>query len=160
MLTTLHDITRDAPGHPPCHHAIFPGLKPDSGGDIGSYTPETCSNRKRGSCEGTHSTAIRIKNLSIDPGSPCTGSGSDESSGSDDSYGETNNTKYIPPCMTYFSKHKRLQLTPSPFYHGCICGHHIEHRDTVHETRKRRVPKSMGVTVRPRIRPLNISFRE
>lgn len=56
-------------------------------------------------------------------------------------------------------KDKRLQLNASPFPHGCICGHNTEHRCIVYETRKRINLKAMGITIRPKIRPLAISLR-
>lgn len=68
-------------------------------------------------------------------------------------------SEYVPPCMVQIYKHKRLQLTPSAFSHGCICGHHVQYRDMVYETRKRRYPKSMGITIRPKTPALTIALR-
>ena len=109
------------------------------------------------------------KNSSFDDASSCSSntpecssdSASDvESFGSDDSTGESNNNQeHIPPCMTQIYKHKRLQLAASTFSAGCICGHEVEHRDIVYETRKRRNGKSMGVTIRPKTPALSITLR-
>lgn len=60
---------------------------------------------------------------------------------------------------TEISTHKYLTLAPSCFINGCICGHDLEFRDMAYESRKRRHPKSSGVTIRPKTSPLSIKLK-
>lgn len=63
------------------------------------------------------------------------------------------------PTMENIVTFKRLNLTPSGFTNGCICGHHVEFRDMVYETRKRRNTRCPGVTIRPKTPPIIIKLR-
>ena len=73
----------------------------------------------------------------------------------DQSSDETNKVQHKKQIVN----HKRLQLTPTLFANGCICGHHVEYRDTFCETRKKRNLKPLGVTIRPKTSPIVVSFR-
>jgi len=57
------------------------------------------------------------------------------------------------------SDHRRLELAPSCFLNGCICGHDIEFRDMVYDTRKRRNTRCQGVTIKPKTQPVSVSLR-
>ena len=88
---------------------------------------------------------------------PYTSSGSDPMScdSSDDSHSD----KSSVPTMELISSHKRLNLTPSCFINGCVCGHNFEFRDMVHENRSRRLIHGCGITIRPKVPPINTKFR-
>jgi len=70
------------------------------------------------------------------------------------------NINYTLPYMVPINKHKRLNIGPSCFHSGCICGHNIEYRDMVYETRKHRNIKVLGVTIRPKTPAINIGLRK
>ena len=88
---------------------------------------------------------------------------SDESIPSDETIYESSeemsidNTKL--PTMELIAPYKHLSLAPSCFVNGCICGHDFEFRDMAYEPRKRRYPKSSGVTIRPKINPISAKLR-
>lgn len=83
----------------------------------------------------------------------CNSGSTSSLSTSDDSSDEINN-------MAQIHKHKTIHLTPSSFPNGCICGHHIQYRDMVYETRKRRNSKIMGVTIRPKTPAISLTLRQ
>lgn len=56
--------------------------------------------------------------------------------------------------------HKCVNLAPSLFLNGCICGHNIEFRDAVYETRKRKPMRVTGVTIRPKVAPIAAKLRK
>lgn len=56
-----------------------------------------------------------------------------------------------------FPKDRKLDLLPSCFENGCICGHNIEFRDLV-ETQKRKNTRRPGVTIRPKTPPIAIKL--
>lgn len=64
------------------------------------------------------------------------------------------------PSMELIVPHKRLDLSPSCFLNGCVCGHHFEFRDMAYESRKRRNIKSSGVTIRPKTPPIKAKLRQ
>ena len=70
------------------------------------------------------------------------------------------NINYTLPYMVPIHKHKRLNIGPSCFHNGCICGHNIEYRDMVYETRKHRNIKVLGVTIRPKTPAINVRLRK
>lgn len=55
---------------------------------------------------------------------------------------------------------KRLNLAPSCFTNGCVCGHHIEFRDVIVDQRKRRNTRCPGVTIRPKAPFISIKLKE
>ena len=55
---------------------------------------------------------------------------------------------------------KKLNLSPSCFRYGCVCGHHIEFRDIITDTRKRKRLIRPGVTIRPKTPPIVVSLRK
>ena len=57
-------------------------------------------------------------------------------------------------------RQKRLNVAPSCFTHGCVCGHNIEFRDMAYETRKRRIVRSSGVTIKPKIEPISVGLKQ
>lgn len=64
------------------------------------------------------------------------------------------------PSMELILPHRRLALPPSCFPNGCICGHQLEHRDVVYEPRKRKNLRSPGVTIRPKVTPVDLKLRK
>ena len=66
----------------------------------------------------------------------------------------------ILPSMELIVPHKRLDVSPSCFLNGCVCGHHFEFRDMAYESRKRRNTRSSGVTIRPKIPPITAKLRQ
>jgi len=48
---------------------------------------------------------------------------------------------------------KKLELSPSCFKHGCICGHSFEFRNSIQS------PNQYGITISPKVNPLNIKLR-
>ena len=67
-----------------------------------------------------------------------------DSSGSDDSSGDSPSTE---PIKSY----KKLNLGPSIFENGCICGHNVEIRNTFHDSRRKH-----GTTIQPKIPPIPV----
>lgn len=63
------------------------------------------------------------------------------------------------PSMENIFPHKRLNLPPSCFAGGCVCGHQFEHRDVYYERRKLKLLRSPGITIRPKCAPVNIKLR-
>lgn len=63
------------------------------------------------------------------------------------------------PSMELIVPYKRLDLAPSCFLNGCVCGHHFEFRDMAYESRKHRNPRSNGVTIRPKTQPISAKLR-
>jgi hypothetical protein len=63
------------------------------------------------------------------------------------------------PIMTLISPYRHLEMSPSYFLNGCVCGHNFEFRDMVYESRKRKYPKSLGVTIRPKTIPISAKLR-
>lgn len=63
------------------------------------------------------------------------------------------------PSMEVIIPYKRLDLAPSCFLNGCVCGHHFEFRDMAYESRKRRNSGSSGVTIRPKTPPISAKLR-
>lgn len=55
--------------------------------------------------------------------------------------------------------HRRLDLSPSRFSHGCVCGHNVEIRDVIYDLRNRRNTRCPGITIRPKTPPIAISLR-
>jgi hypothetical protein len=51
---------------------------------------------------------------------------------------------------------RRLNLSPSRFLHSCVCGHNIEIREPIYDTRKRR---NMRITIRPKTLPVPVRLR-
>jgi hypothetical protein len=56
-------------------------------------------------------------------------------------------------------KYTRMNLTPSGFTNGCVCGHHVEFRDFFCDVRKRRNTRCPGVTIRPKTLPIMVKLR-
>lgn len=63
------------------------------------------------------------------------------------------------PRLEFILPHKRLNLAPSCFTHGCVCGHGFEFRDMAYESRKRRNNRAPGVTIRPKVAPIAAKLR-
>lgn len=61
-----------------------------------------------------------------------------------------------------FSKEekKKVDLNPSGFVQGCICGHDIEIRDIIYDNRKRRNMRCPGVTIKPKTSPVRLNLRD
>lgn len=62
------------------------------------------------------------------------------------------------PCTTSLYCTKQLSLNPTLYPHGCKCGHNIKYRDLVFNNRRKN-SKYWGVTIRPKIRPINITLK-
>lgn len=62
------------------------------------------------------------------------------------------------PTMEAIEAHRRLQLPASPFPHGCVCGHLFDHRAVIYENRKRKNLRCPGITIRPKIVPVDLKF--
>ena len=56
--------------------------------------------------------------------------------------------------------HKRIQVAPSLFLNGCVCGHHVNFRDVIHDPRKRKNTRRPGITIRPKTPPISIGLRK
>ena len=74
----------------------------------------------------------------------------------------TQNEKYLPPKRSespvkHLDLNKQLDLPPSRFFHGCVCGHHVEIRDLICDQRKR--PFRHGVTIKPKTQAIGIKLR-
>lgn len=78
-------------------------------------------------------------------------------SSNDSSYDSGSDT--MLPSMELIVPYKRLDLAPSCFLNGCVCGHHFEFRDMAYESRRRRNPRSNGVTIRPKTPPISAKLR-
>lgn len=64
------------------------------------------------------------------------------------------------PSMELISPHKRLDLPPSYFPSGCICGHMFDYRDAIYESRKRRPIRVPGITIRPKTPVVHVRLRK
>lgn len=64
------------------------------------------------------------------------------------------------PSMELISPHKRLDLPPSYFPSGCICGHMFDYRDVIYESRKRRHIRVPGITIHPKTPVVHIRLRK
>lgn len=60
------------------------------------------------------------------------------------------------PDMINISKIKKIALKPSCFQNGCICGHKEEYRDLITDRRKN---IRNGITIKPKIKPVNITMK-
>lgn len=65
----------------------------------------------------------------------------------------------IPEEYIDFFPKKKLEIEATMFESGSICGHDIEHRSLVCDTRRRRNFKSHGLTVQPKVPPTLIKLR-
>jgi hypothetical protein len=88
---------------------------------------------------------------SVSTASSCT-----MSSSSDLSISDENDLTIGNNCVT----HKHLNIPPSCFTHGCVCGHNFEFRDMAYEIRKRTSNRSSGVTIKPKIKPVTIKLKD
>ena len=61
-----------------------------------------------------------------------------------------------PQDMINISKIKKIALKPSCFQNGCICGHKEEYRDLITDRRKN---IRNGITIKPKIKPVNITMK-
>jgi hypothetical protein len=61
--------------------------------------------------------------------------------------------------VTKFVRRKQLNLEPSCFLNGCVCGHHLDIRDMVYDTRKRKINRCSGVTIRPKTPPILVRLK-
>ena len=78
--------------------------------------------------------------------------GSDPDS-SDDSGGDCR--EYQIPCMEIIKPYRSLELTPSYFASGCICGHNIEYRGMFCDERKRKHVQNR-ITIHPKTPPITV----
>lgn len=56
--------------------------------------------------------------------------------------------------------YKCVDLTPSSFIHGCVCGHDVEYRDAVYENRRRKRGGLAGLTFKPKVAPIAAKLRK
>lgn len=95
-----------------------------------------------------------------DDSTPDLSSCSDQSalSGTDELSVDSDDLDFSLPSMEAIVPRRRLDLPPSCFQSGCICGHQFEFRDMVYISRKKNT-RSPGVTIRPRVAPITARLR-
>jgi hypothetical protein len=120
-----------------------------------SSSPESTPDISSESSPSTSSDDIFIDSSE----SPPSTSSDDIFIDSSDSSDSDNSELLALPTMEPIVPYRRLNLTPSCFLNGCICGHKFEFRDMAYESRKRRNIRSNGVTIRPKTPPINAKLR-
>ena len=60
-------------------------------------------------------------------------------------------SSYSFPILERITPHKSINLTPSPFVHGCVCGHRYKYRNVTYN-------KHTGTTLKPKVNPVAITL--
>jgi hypothetical protein len=64
------------------------------------------------------------------------------------------------PTMEIIVAHKRINIGPSCFVYGCVCGHNVEFRPMTYETKKYRTNNRSGITIKPKTSPIICKLRQ
>lgn len=156
---SIIDLRRESKIEPP------PGLDPS---DTWTSTPEADLSFSTDVILPQSETILETSTPSISDASstPSSESTPDLSSETDESIldemMDEMNDDVIPelplPSMELIAPHRRLNLPPSCFPNGCICGHQFEYRDAVYIHRRRNT-RVTGLTIRPKVVPIAAKLR-